>query len=407
MAYTVHLLAERSDIEGIRPQWERLWARSDHAGYGLTPAACMSAFNRMLGPQGARLVVAAGYDDGELVALWPLSVRRRGLWRFVNQAGPLAAEYSNILVEPGPQAAARVTALWQAVERANLADVAVVPFLRDGALGSLLAAHPRLMSRDTDIAPHLAWREGETWDAYYASLDGSYRRGQNRRRRQLDELGAVQFEVVTDSVRAPQIVAWLLAEKRQWADRTDKRGAWVFSPAYEAFVTELVTQAAGFVVFALTLDQAPVAAKFALIGPRRVEFIISGYLAALGRFSPGNILNEHCLRHAHERNLAVEFGAGKEETKKYWSRGTADVTGNYRVALTRWGLTADFAQRGLAHVRAARRGLRQRANTGATVGASVAVAEARNAAIEPRSPEPRPSARPEWTSDANRPTATT
>lgn len=366
MAYTVRLLDELDEIAAIRPQWERLWTLSDHASYGSTAAACMVAFEKILRPQGARLVVGVGCEDGELVALWPLAIRRRGLWRIVNQAGPLAAEYSNVLVEPGPQAATRVSALWHAVERAGLADVAVVPFLRDGALGSLLAAHPRLVSREADIAPYLAWRVGETWDVYYASLDGSYRRGQNRRRRQLDELGAVRFEAVTDPARAPRIVTWLLAEKRRWADRTDKRGAWVFSPAYEAFVAELVTQAAGFVVFALTLDGAPVAAKFALVGPRRLEFIISGYLGSLGRFSPGNILNEHCLRYAHERGLGVEFGAGKEETKKYWSRGTADVTGNYRVALTRWGMTADLAQRGLARVRAAGRGLRRRAATAAT-----------------------------------------
>ena len=359
MAYNVTLIETSAEIDRIRPQWNRLWERSDHASYGLTAAACMSAFRNMLQPTGARLIVAAGCEDGELVALWPFVIRRRGLWRVLNQAGPLSAEYSNVLAEPGPQAPARVAALWRAVERAGIADVAIVPFVRDGALGSVLAAQPRLMSSATDIAPCLEWRGGETWDGYYASLDGSYRRGQNRRRRQFDELGRVGFDVVTDPTRARGMIAWLLAEKRQWASRVDKRGAWVFSPTYEAFLAELMTPNAGaagcFVVFALTLDGAPVAAKFALVGPRQIEFIISCYVGSLSKYSPGNMLNEHCLRYAHGRGLGVDFGAGKEETKKYWSRGSAQVTTNYRVALTRWGLASGLAQRCVDQVRAIRR----------------------------------------------------
>lgn len=367
MSFSVRLLARLDQIEGVRPQWDRLWGRSDHASYGLTSAACMAVFKHVLAAQGAKLLVVVGYEDGELVALWPLATRRRGLWRIVNQAGPLAAEYSNVLVEPGPQAAGRVAALWRAVERAGVADIAVVPFVRSGPLGSVLAAHPHITSRETDTAPRVAWRGNESWDAYYASLDGDYRRGQNRRRRQLNERGAVAFEVVTDPARAAEMIAWLLAEKRHWADRVDKRGAWVFSPAYQAFLTALITgngdAAARFVVFVLTLDGAQVAAKFAMVGPRQLEFIISGFLGSLGRFSPGNVLNEHCLRFAHERGLAVEFGAGREETKKYWSRGTSDVTTNYRVALTRWGEMAGTAQRCVSWVQAFRRN-RQRAAGG-------------------------------------------
>ena len=129
--------------------------------YVQAPTACLAAWRRILEPLGARLKIAVSFESGELVALWPLYLRRRGLWRVLSQVGPMAAESSNVLVEPGPLARRRVATLWSAIGRASVADLAVLPFVHPAnPLGAVLTADRRVVAADHDVAPYVVWRDG-------------------------------------------------------------------------------------------------------------------------------------------------------------------------------------------------------------------------------------------------------
>ena len=216
----------------------------------------------------------------------------------------------------------------------------VLPFVKtDGPLGILLAAGDLPVTVRPDVAPHVAWRPGETWDQYYATLGASWRKVQNKKRRQLEQLGDLRFEVVRDPQRLPGLIAWLMREKRVWAARADKRGPWLSSDEFESFLKQLGTGQAvgtGF-MFLLTLDGEPVAAQLAIEGERHIDWIIAGFSAAMAGRSPGMVLNEHCLRYALDAGLQVEMGAGCDANKLLWSRGAAHATLDHRIALTRFG----------------------------------------------------------------------
>ena len=355
MVNSTQIVVSASEIAALRPQWDALWHRVG-GSYIQASTSCLAAWKCMLEPQGACLMIAARFEDDELVALWPITVRRRGLWRVLNQAGPMAAEFSNVLVELGPLAEARVAELWQAIGRSSLADLAIIPFVKPHTpLGAVLATDHRIVAAEPDIAPYVAWLERETWDGYYKSLSPAYRKVHNKKRRQLLEFGETQFEVVTDRTRLPSLISWLLQEKRVWADRANKRGTWVFSPIYEAFLISLAveeTLLAKFVVFLLSRDGEPMAAQFAMVGPRHIDWIIASFAAPFARFSPGTILNEHCLKYALACGLDVEFGAGREENKRFWSRNAVHKTLNYRIALNRWGALGEHLARLVVLLRA-------------------------------------------------------
>ncbi len=344
MALSIHIETSPEAAWLLRPQWDALWRQAD-GGYSQSPAACMAVWREMMAPGGARFMLVSGREDGRLVAVWPLAVRRLGLWRVLYQIGPQAAEFSNMLVQPGTQADAWVAAMWRAVVGARGADMVALPFvLAATPLGALLSRSRGILLADPDTAPYIVWRDGETWDQYYRSLSASYRKVQNKKRRQMQEHGALAFEVVRDPARMPELIGWLLRHKRVWADSANKRGAWVFAPAYERFLTALATDrdAGGAVmVFVLTLDGAPAAIQFAMAGDRQIDWIIAGFDTALGHFSPGSLLNEHCLQWALAHGLNVGMGAGKEENKRFWSRDETHATVNYRLALTPWGLLGD------------------------------------------------------------------
>ena len=128
---------------------------------------------------------------------------------------------------------------------------------------------------------------------------------QNKKRRQLLELGEMRFEVVSDPTRTP-----------------------------------------------------------ALIG--HVDWIIASFATQLARFSPGTILNEHCLKFALERGLNVESGAGNEENKRFWSRNDAHETVNFRIALSPWGAVGERAARLAIKGRARLKDRRVRTTEGST-----------------------------------------
>ncbi len=339
----VRILTKPEEVLALRPAWDALWRRAD-GNYAQSPATCLAAWQR-IAARHARLHVVAGFEGGDLVAIWPLVRRRQALWQVLYQLGPQAAEFSEMLLDGGPGGEpgrqARAAAIWRCVRTRSRADLVMLPFVKtDQPLGILLAADNFAATVRPDVAPYASWQPGDSWEQYYASLGASWRKVQNKKRRHLQALGELRFEIVRDPERLPGLVEWLMREKRVWAGRAGKRGPWLTSPQYESFLRQLGTEravGAGF-VFLLTLDGEPIAAQFAIEGERHIDWIIAGFSAAMAGHSPGMVLNEHCLRYAHDAGLRVEMGAGREANKLLWSRGAAHATLDYRIALTRFGV---------------------------------------------------------------------
>ena len=336
----VRVLTKPEEVLALRSAWDALWRRAD-GNYAQAPATCLAAWQQIAAPRHCRLHVVVAFERGELVAIWPLVRRRQALWQVLYQLGPLAAEFSEMLLEDGPRRQARAAAIWRCVRTGGRADIIMLPFVKtDQPLGILLAADDFTATVRSDLAPYVSWLPGDTWEQYYRSLGASWRKVQNKKRRHLEGMGELRFEIVRDPQRVPALVEWLMREKRVWAARAGKRGPWLSSGQYETFLQRLGTEravGAGF-VFLLTLDGVPVAAQFAIEGERHIDWIIAGFSAGMAGHSPGMVLNEHCLRYALNAGLRVEMGAGREANKLLWSRGAAHPTLDYRIALTRFGV---------------------------------------------------------------------
>ena len=336
----VRVLTAPHAVWALRPAWDALWRRAD-GNYAQASATCVSAWQHVAMPRGGRLHVLACFERGALVAIWPLFRRRQGAWQVLYQLGPMAAEFSDILAEDIPGREARVAAIWRSVLTRSRADMIMLPFVKaDTPLGILLAASDLTRTAQPDIAPYVPSHPPHSWEQYYASLSASGRKVQNKKRRQLQALGELRFEIVDDPRLLPDLIRWLLREKRIWGDRVGKHGPWLASGDYEQFLIQLATERAvgtGF-VFVLTLDGVPVAAQFAIEGECHIDWIIAGFSAAMAGHSPGMVLNEYCLRYAIDHALRVEMGAGREHNKLFWSGDSAHATRNYRIALTRFGV---------------------------------------------------------------------
>jgi CelD/BcsL family acetyltransferase involved in cellulose biosynthesis len=166
------------------------------------------------------------------------------------------------------------------------------------------------------------------------------------RSRRLNEQGEVTFEVVR-GMHTP-LIDWLFAHKREWSERTNKRGEWVFSRYYEEFLNTLFASDPRFLVFALRLDEIPIAVKLMAINTNSASLIIIAYDEKHKRFSPGNILDENMMRYVFENyrsadgsHLDITFGPGGERFKLHWSRGYVHPARSYRIVTSRraWAKT--------------------------------------------------------------------
>jgi CelD/BcsL family acetyltransferase involved in cellulose biosynthesis len=342
MTLEFELLRTRDQILAIRQEWEALWARS-HGDYYLSFVSCLLSWDTTHAPQARSLTCAVARDNGAIVAILPMSTKRRRLWTFAIMLGPEAAEGCDVL-QANDAPAALGQALVRFYMRASGADVLDLPFVRAGnVLDQAVLAVPNFHAVTySDVMPYARLDGEESWESFEASLGRRVKADTARQRRRMAELGTMRFEVREGEADAA--IDWMLDEKAKWGRKVEKLGGWLFSRRYRDYLKTLAATSKRVLTFVYTLDDRPVAVKVVFVAPTLCTLIIAAYDDSLNRFSPGNILDEVWMKHVFDhccapdgRRLDVCFGNGVERYKLYWGRGFTYGSHTYKLAATRWG----------------------------------------------------------------------
>ena len=362
------LITTRDGLLALGDAWQALWARS-HGDYYTSFASCLAAFDTVHAPQNHRLRCAVARVDGRLVAVLPMALKRKGLWRIAVTLGPDAAEGCDIVLAADAPASTGAALLRFFMARGG-ADVLDLPFVRGGNAidGAVLASDAFRAVTQSETMPYARLGGEADWGSYERSLSRQTQGQTARKRRRLEETGTVTIETIHGAAEAA--IDWLLDEKAIWGRRVGKTGGWLFAPAYRAYLNRLAAEpGAGqrLATFVLRVDGRIAAVKVIAIGTTLTTLIIAAYDEALSRFSPGNILDEVWVRHvfdtardAQGRPLDINFGNGVERYKLHWGRGASYPTHTYKVAATRWG---EVPYRAKAFAAAARAALARRRPT--------------------------------------------
>ena len=320
----------------LKTEWEELWQRSTSSTYYQSPDYSLQSWLTVAEPAGCRLLCIVGRDRGRLALIWPLKQHRRALWRFIKPLSYNSHECTDILVEDTPLKPARIAAALSFALKELKADFLDLPFVLDhSALAVQAGGLPARNRKRSFVHPFVEWQGGESWEAYYRSLSKETRKVVDKKRRRLSGLGTLSFTLSTDRDSFPSLIGTLLAYKREWCKKIDDVGAWVHSPAFEKLLVSasIGTEACetGLFVFVLKLDDTILALQVAGVG-RQVDWLVAAYNPEYQQYSPGILLNEHCLRWAHARNLSVTMGPGQEANKTFWARKQAADSTSYKVA---------------------------------------------------------------------------
>jgi CelD/BcsL family acetyltransferase involved in cellulose biosynthesis len=344
--HNCQILKSIGEVIAIKSEWERLWLDA-RAGYSLSFSYCFESWNTIHHPQGAELYCAVSRDGARLLAVLPM-VLLRGRLELSKRAvvcSPEAAEGCDILITRTPESQVIAIALLKNFLMSARPDVVSFFFVKSGshldtAVRSITSL--RIVSTGDDVMPYADLKAEVDWDSYKRSRSKHYERNVARKTRRLQELGKLTAEVVRD-VPMPTI-EWLFQQKKKWSARTKKRGHWICSSRYQEFITKLFASDPRFLIFALKLDDTPIAVKLAAIGAGFASTMMISYNDEYERFSPGNVLDEFMMRHIFEqyrdsdgRHLGVDFGPGEEHFKLHWSRGNVHQAKNFIMTASRSG----------------------------------------------------------------------
>ncbi len=340
----IEIVTDPTRFRTLKPQWDALWLEWTGDGVFQSFDCCLNAWETIAEPAGHKLFCLVGWQEGRMIAIWPLTTYRKLLWKFTRPLDASGAEFTEVLISDTIDQQRWISTAWQIVSSKSKSHIVVLPYIRSGTPLNAVLSSVQSATIHRDVAPYAHLKDEQDWPSYYNSLSKSNRINRARKERRLAELGNLHLEVITaGDQRCPELITWMLAQKRFWAERTGKKGFWLYSERYRDFLTRLLMLSSAMpkpLIMCLTLDGAPIAVAITVIGKHCLEELIMAFDAGHEKHSPGMLLMEHFVKWALEHKLDVDFGNGGERSKTFWSRNYFINTATYHIALSPWGRLA-------------------------------------------------------------------
>lgn len=349
--FDLEVVRDAARFYALKDEWDALWSRANghhHQAFSV----CWLSWVHTAQARGRRLCCITLRKENRLVLVWPLVSYRQLLWTMLRPLTPDTAEHSTMLTEDDGLRVAAITQAWQAAMKQCRADAMVLPYVDgDTPLYRLAAAQPGLMVAVKGTTSTARLRGEKDWPTFCATLGNLGKKKPDARERRLAKEGQLVVRALGsgDAAEFPAWVDWLVARKREWVERGDKRAGWLETAGYRNYLLDLLNSADPYAqgrLFVITLNGAPAAASIIGLGTTCVNGLITGFDENLAKFGPGLIVVEHCVRWALEHEKDFDFGVGAERFKTYWSRDVATATWSFEIATTWWGRVAVPAKQG-------------------------------------------------------------
>jgi CelD/BcsL family acetyltransferase involved in cellulose biosynthesis len=331
VGFTHELIAARTvaQFSALRAQWIALAGDSADGslcdGYDYCALAASKVFARR-----QSIEVLLVHEHGNLVALWPFAIERRGPLRLARRlSSGLREEYCRPLIRRGAG-----DGVWLAIAAALRhlhADAVEIQWVAEGSpLAAALQTVPRtqlqrmLPARTRGYPGYLVEvRDALTFDAFEKSaLSAKLRESLRRHRRRLERHGKVEFSYSDSSEETVQLIRWIFEKKRAWASARSINNESLENDRTMAFFCELAARldlTTHPLVAVTKLNGVPVAASLNTVGARTIEGGITTYDPAYGECGVGVLHLHDLLRWAHAHKLDFDFHPVHSDYKERWA----------------------------------------------------------------------------------------
>jgi CelD/BcsL family acetyltransferase involved in cellulose biosynthesis len=305
--------------DALLGEWGALYARQPEATPFMSPGWASAWWPHYA--QGAQPLLVCVREQGRLVGLAPLVIRRKGPVRVMEPVGMEPGDYWDVLALPErrEQVAGEVARALREHARRWDAWILRCPPPESPIVGALRAAGLRSLVRPPIPAPAIAL-PGD-FEAYLASLSSSHRQNLRKHLRRLDN-GEVELREVTDPAELPAALArWQDFRRRQWDSAGKEINPEHLSPRFHDFVLDCVRAlipSGRALVWEFLRDGDVVGTYVNFADELAFYWYLGGFDPAVTKLGLGKIAIGHGIRTSIEAGRArYDFGRGAEPYK-YW-----------------------------------------------------------------------------------------
>lgn len=211
------ILTNETQVAGIEHEWRALQLRAGKSFF--TDYDWFHIWWRTLGnAYGRSLHIVTARKDGRLVGVLPLCVIPKKGFRVLQAIGAEAFYFCDVLCEE-PHYADR---LWKAAKQSNRYDFAHIrDVMPQSAVEKTLPTFATKRECPKTLSLRLHWKNSDEWKA---SLPGDFRRNHIRRVRNLNQVGAVNYNLCEAPPVNTKIIEMLVENKTTWANQTGHQG---------------------------------------------------------------------------------------------------------------------------------------------------------------------------------------
>jgi CelD/BcsL family acetyltransferase involved in cellulose biosynthesis len=319
-------LIESPDVaEGLRDRWDSLAVACARP---FSSPAWMLAWWRHVRPAGAVLRIVAVWDGDELAGILPFFAERsRGIIRFRLLASTTSAHVEP-LARPGSEpeiASAAAQVLSTAADRPDvislhgMSTASPWPILLHRSFAARGGASLHRGSRMP--APHLSL-EGRTYEGWFAGLS-RHRRGEfRRRRRRLEERGAVARLVEAPDEMVTGLSAFSTLHHQRWDPRG---GSGALDPRIEAMLASAALElvpSSRFRLWSIEVSGRSISSSVFVAAGGELSYWLGGFDEAWAEYGPALETVRAALEHAWAvGDRTVDFGPGGQRYKYTFADG--------------------------------------------------------------------------------------
>ncbi|MDR5828097.1 GNAT family N-acetyltransferase [Caballeronia sp. LP006] len=343
--YVIDLIKSPDEFEALHKEWDELWTLADgrhHESF----AVCSLVWRHVAKPAGRSLCIITARREERIVAIWPLVRSRNRLWNVLRPLSSESADYTTVLTDPAYASPDLSQSIWQAARDLGKGDIVLLPYVDcKSELYRLAAEHPGIMLAKEHPYAVAKLSEVNCWEEFVIGLGKLSGKRPGQLRERLEREG--KFEVCIlgphDREENARMVDWMLARKREWGERVDKKGSWLWEETFRNYLIELLNHChplACAKLMVLKLDGEILAVNMIGLGAKSMIGLIASFDKRFGTFAPGAVSTEAWVRWAIEQRLDFDLGIGAETFKPYWSRGNTAMVCSLQLAQTNWGRVA-------------------------------------------------------------------
>jgi CelD/BcsL family acetyltransferase involved in cellulose biosynthesis len=320
----------------LNAAWDELARSVPTSRYTQTFHWCQIGWQTRQHRENDRLVCATVWDDDRLIAVWPFMSRQGQYGVRIDPLGcGCEQEYGDPLIAQDVDQNLVCRELLAVLKTAG--DLMHVPYVDDGGPMKPALGHYGIYRLPIPTqAFSIKKKRNEGFDKLLRGYSSSFRTNLKQKRKRLEKLGCLKFELPEDGESYAATVDWVIEEKQDWLSRHQKRNDWFFEDATRHFFLAAATLRSdlGRVgLFRLTLDGKTIAAFLATIDRARIEMFVVSVDPAYASYSPRMLLTEDTTRWAFERGLTFDMRVLQSHDKDRWANATNGHV-SYFVPLT-------------------------------------------------------------------------